>query len=149
MKSMKKLITMSWNGHSLDQNKLAHALLQYRNTPSRKYGLSPAQKLYGRPIQDTLPAHRRAFSSKWLLCTKEVEQRTLDNKQKTEEYYNRNTRFLPEIHIGSIVSIKNPQTKLCDTYGIITEIGAHCCYYIKTQSGCILVRNRHFLRCHV
>ena len=35
-------------------------LLQY--TPSRKDRLSPAQKLYGNPTQDTLPAHRCSFS---------------------------------------------------------------------------------------
>ena len=47
VKSMKNLITTSWNGHCLDEDKLTRALLQYRNTPSRKDGLSPAQKLYG------------------------------------------------------------------------------------------------------
>jgi len=30
------------------------ALLQYYNTPSRKDGLSPAQKLFGNPVQDIL-----------------------------------------------------------------------------------------------
>ena len=58
VKSMKKIIQAAWWGRSLDENKLARALMQYRNTPSRKDGLSPAQKLYRRPIQDTLPAHR-------------------------------------------------------------------------------------------
>ena len=47
VKSMKKIICSSWNGRHLDQDKLCRALLQYRNTPSRKDGLSPAQKLYG------------------------------------------------------------------------------------------------------
>ena len=53
VKSMKKLTQTSWNNHSLDEDKLACALLQYCNTPSRKDGLSPAQKLFGKPIQDT------------------------------------------------------------------------------------------------
>ena len=65
VKSMKKLIKTSWNVHSLEEEKLARALLQYCNTPSCKDGLSPAQKLLGQPIQDTLPAHRRAISSDW------------------------------------------------------------------------------------
>ena len=58
VKSMKIIIRSAWQGRHLDENKLTRALLQYRNTPSRKGGLSPAQKLYGQPIQDTLPAHR-------------------------------------------------------------------------------------------
>ena len=57
--TVKKLIRAAWTGRSLDMNYLARALLQYRNTPSRKDGLSPTQKLFGRPI---LPAHRRAFA---------------------------------------------------------------------------------------
>ena len=41
--------------------KIYRALLQYRNTPSNKDGLSPAQKLFGQPIQDTLSAHALPF----------------------------------------------------------------------------------------
>ena len=62
VKSMKKIIRSSWNGRFLDDDKFCRALLQYRNTPSRKDGTSPAQKLYGHPVQDILPAHCRSFS---------------------------------------------------------------------------------------
>ena len=64
-KSMKKIIRAAWTGVQLDIGKLARVLLQYRNTPSRKDGLSPAQKLFGRFIQDTVPAHYRAFAPEW------------------------------------------------------------------------------------
>lgn len=53
VKSMKKIICAAWNGRQLDEDMLCRALLQYHNTPSRKDGFSPAQKLYGRPVQDT------------------------------------------------------------------------------------------------
>ena len=46
----------------MDEDVLTRALLRYRNTPSRKDGLAPAQKLYGTPVQDT---HHRAFSHVW------------------------------------------------------------------------------------
>ena len=65
VKSMKRLIRSAWNGRYLDDEILCQALLQYRNTPSRRDGKSPAQKLYGHPVQDTLPAHRRSFAAKW------------------------------------------------------------------------------------
>ena len=56
VKAMKKLIRRCTNNSGLDENLLAGLLLQYRNTPNRKYRLSPAQKLYGhRSIQDTFP----------------------------------------------------------------------------------------------
>ena len=62
VKSIEKLIIKLWNVRALDENKLARALLQYRNTPTQKDGASPAQKLYGHPIQDTIPVHNRAFA---------------------------------------------------------------------------------------
>ena len=64
-KPMKKLISTSWNGRQIDHDHLCQALLQYRNTPSCKDSLSPAQKLYGHPVQDTLPAHRCSFAPEW------------------------------------------------------------------------------------
>ena len=53
VKSMKKLIHTSWTGRSLDHDKLCHAIIQYQNTLCRKDGLSPAQILFGHPVQDT------------------------------------------------------------------------------------------------
>ena len=65
VKSMKKLICTSWNGRHLDHEKFCRTLLQYQNTPTRKDGLSLAQKLFGHPVQDTLPAHHRSFAPEW------------------------------------------------------------------------------------
>ena len=83
VKSMKKLISATWTDCTVDRNKLSRALLQYRNTPCRKDGLSPAQKLFGHPVQDTLTAHRRSFAPEWQKSTIEAEtqaQETKDNQ---------------------------------------------------------------------
>jgi transposase InsO family protein len=65
VKSMKKLISAAWTGRSISWDTLSRALLQYWNTPCRKDGCSPAQKLFGHPVQDSLPAHRRSFTLEW------------------------------------------------------------------------------------
>ena len=145
VKSMKKLIRTSWQGRSMDEDVLSRALLQYRNTPSRKDGLSPAQKLFGRPVQDILPAHRRSFALEWQK-TVDAEKSLLESKEKSEIYYNQNARTLPDINVGSNVAIHNGETKQWDIYGIVVEIGPYRRYYIKLRSGRILVRNRRFLR---
>ncbi len=80
--TVKPLVRTSWRGRSMDEDALARALLQYRNTPSRKDGLSPTQKLYGRPVQDTLPAHRRAFSSEWQKTTGRNVHVRVERRQK-------------------------------------------------------------------
>ena len=146
VKSIKKIVRSAWNGRSLNENKLTRALLQYRNTPSRKDGLSPTQKLYGQPIQDTLPAHRRAFSPEWQRSTLAAEEQAQSIREKIETSYNHNAKPLPEIKIGSKVAIQNHETKRWDIYGTVTDISPHRRYFIKTQSGRVLVRNRKFLR---
>ena len=55
------------------QTQLCHTLLQYWNTPSQKDGCSPAQKLFGHPIQDTLPAHCHSLAPQWQNSVQEVE----------------------------------------------------------------------------
>ena len=89
VKSMKKLIRAAWNGRHLDEEALCQALLQYRNTPSRRDGLSSAQKLYGHPVQDTLPAHRRSFAPEWQQRAGQAESLRETSQRVATQYYNR------------------------------------------------------------
>ena len=146
VKSMKKLIQGSWTGSSVDEAKLARGMLQYRNTPSRRDGLSPAQKLFGHPIQDTLPAHRRAFAPEWQRSAEVADTTFKAHQEQVEQQYNTHTRALPEIGIGSNVAIQNSTSKLWDIYGVVVDVGPFRRYFVKTVSGRILVRNRRFLR---
>ena len=110
VKSMKKIIYTSWNGRFLDDDKFCRALLQYRNTPSRKDGVSPAQKLFGHPTQDTLPAHRHSFSQEWQQKAEETEQQAETIQRSAATYYNAHAQPLTEIEIGTNVAIQNPRT---------------------------------------
>ena len=65
VKSMKKLIQAGWDRRHLHEVQLTCSLLQYKNTPSRKDNLSPSQTLFGKPIEDKIPAHQRAFADEW------------------------------------------------------------------------------------
>ena len=96
-----------------------------------------------RPVQDTLPAHPRAFAPEWQCSAEEADKKTLLYQ---EQYYNQHARALPEIQVGTNVALQNPTTKLWDIYGIVVGIGPHRRYYVKTTSGRVLTRNRRFLR---
>ena len=72
----------------------------------------------------------------------EATRAALSNRERAEDFYNTHAHNLPEITIGSNVAIQNSNTKLWDVYGTVTYIGPHRRYYIKTQSGRVLVRNR-------
>ena len=140
VKSMKKIIEGAWARNHMNAEKLVRALLQYRNTPSRRDGLSPAQKLFGQPIQDTLPAHHSAFAPQWQQGPIE------DNSSSHEDYYNQHAQTLPEIAIGTNVAIQNDTTKRWDIYGVVTEVGPFRRYHVKTSTGRVLVRNRRYIR---
>ena len=146
VKSMKRVLAASWDHRQLNDNRLCRALLQYRNTPSRRDGLSPAQKLYGHPVQDSLPAHRRSFAPEWQRSSQEADQQAAHTLRQSETYYNTHTHPLTDIEIGSAVALQNTQTKLWDTYATVVAIGPHRRYHVRTQSGRVLVRNRRFLR---
>ena len=143
---MKKLIKAAWCRNELDPGRMTKALLQYRNTPSQSDHLSPAQKLFGQPIQDTIPAHHRAFAPQWQQNAEEAEQRALHHQDQVEKHYNQHARDLPELSIGSKVAVHNSCTKLWDIYGNITAIGPYRRYHIKTAGGRILIRNRRYIR---
>ena len=70
-----------------------------------KDNLSPAQKLYGHPVQDTLLAHRRSFAPEWQHKLQEADVHRERNLQRAENYYNSHAHELPDIHVGSSVAI--------------------------------------------
>ena len=138
IKSMKQLIKAAWKRSSFDKDSLARAL---RNTPCRRDGMSPAQKLYGRPIQDSLPAHRRSFAAEWQQPISEEQ-----THRKAESFYDQHAHPLPDLSPRAQVAIQNPVSKRWDVYCVVTAVSPHRRYSIHTSSGQVFVRNRRFLR---
>ena len=119
--------------------------MQYCNTPSAKDSLSPAQKLYGHPIQDSLPIHPRAFAPEWQLSTAETERRTQQSEEVATRRCNSTASNLPEITVDAHVAVQNARTRLWDTYGIITWVDPHSQYHICTANGQTMLHNRLFI----
>ena len=67
-------------------------------------GVSPPQKLYGRPIQDTLPAHQHSFAPEWQRSAQLTEQQAAKTLQQAKSYCNNNAHRLPDLQNGSIVA---------------------------------------------
>ena len=58
VKNVKRLLVDNTDHDgSLDTDAFQRAMLQYRNTPDRDTGLSPAMIIFGRPIRDFIPIH--------------------------------------------------------------------------------------------
>jgi len=61
------------------------------------------QKLFGRPLQDTLPAHSRSFASKWQTWADEAESKAVATQQSAKNYYKKGAHYLPDIQEGSML----------------------------------------------
>ena len=53
--------------------------------------------LYGKPIQDTLPAHRRSFAPEWQVQSEDADKKLADMNTAVEQSYNQYARPLPNV----------------------------------------------------
>ncbi|TRY80274.1 hypothetical protein TCAL_12397, partial [Tigriopus californicus] len=60
--------------------------------------------------------------------------------------YNRSSRALKALVIGTRVDIQDPRSKRWMKTGVVVGIGQRRDYYVKTPSGAVYWRNRRFLR---
>ena len=100
MKLAKKLIRDNTDkSGSLDNDKFARALLNYRNTPLRDNGRSPAQIVTGRQLRDHLPANPESYkpSKEWLVIKEQRELALAKRYAKQEEVWSEHTKTLPEL----------------------------------------------------
>ena len=139
-------------GTYLEGDKLCKALLQYRNTPSLRDELCPAQKLFGHPLQDTIPAHPKCFDPQWQPDRLEAAKRAERTQQSAATYYDPHTTTglqslcQRSTYVGSHVPLQDLRTKIWDMYGTVIGAGPHRKYEIKIVSGQILTRNCKFIK---
>ena len=153
VKTAKRLLmdNIGING-SLDSDKFARAILQYRNTPLPDIQASPAQLLYGRTLRDHLPTLTDVLKirSEWVTLAEDRERALAKRHLTSIESYNRNTHPLPPLKVGDYVIVQNQSGNhplRWDKTGRIVDTHAHGQYIIRLDgSGRCTLRNRRFLR---
>ena len=146
VKTMKTLVHGAKVGGKWNEDKMARALLLFRNTPRCGGGPSPAESVFGRLIRDALPCHARAFSKEWQRPEEELQHRTEAARGRSEAFYNATAHTLAALSVGDHVLIQDPKTQLWTTKGTVLEVGPNRDYLIRTASGTELRRNRRHLR---
>lgn len=150
VKNIKSLLEKYYNGPNTDWDGFDRAILQIRNTPHKNTNLSPAMLLYGRPVQDALPAHKSMFSHEWHQRIADADRKFAERRDKLTSYYNRGTKELPPLTVGTPVAIQNRQNGRWDRYGIIQEAKPNIRkYFIRLASGMVVTRNRRFIRIRI
>jgi len=156
VKTAKRILqeNTSANG-DIHTDRVARALLQYRNTPLQLLNVSPAHLLYGRTLRDHMPSISDALRIRpeWQLLAEERERALAKRHLLTIERYNEHVKSLPELNVGTTVRVQNqtgPHPTRWDKSGTIAEIRDNGQYVVRLDgSGRCTLRNRRFLRqCH-
>ena len=150
VKSAKRIIYGNTDASgSLDTDKAAQAVLQYRNTPIQGIGLSPAQLLLHRHLRDFVPAQPCLYRPhpEWLKASLRRETLLAKRNAKLIEDYDRTAHTLPPLNVGTYVALQDPHNRRWNRTGRIVEALADRQYRVRVDgSGRITLRNRRFLK---
>ena len=145
VKSMKSIVIKLKRNQSFGEN-LLKAVLEYRNVP-RKDGLSPAQRLFGRPMRTRMPSHPMIFKPIIQKKIRKADRKADLLRQQAKDRYDSSSKELKKLRIGDVVRVQHAVTKKWDLIGQV--VGVHDrgrSYYVKTETGRLLRRNRRFLK---
>ncbi len=85
------------SGHNIHM-----ALLDYRNTPCKYIGLSPAQRMFSRRTKTLLPMADELLKPE---VHTDVPEKIKRKRQEAKKYFDRNTKVLPELVVGQPVYV--------------------------------------------
>ncbi|QQP37681.1 Transposon Tf2-6 polyprotein [Caligus rogercresseyi] len=144
VKSMKSLVKKV--SPDVRSSKFFKALLTYRNTP-RSDGLSPAERLYGRPARTSLPAHPVVYNRTDRDRVIKADRKAVSLRAKAKAAYDVGSKELSELKVGDIVRVQHGLTKKWNLIAEVLEIRPRGrSYLVKTESGRLYWRNRRYLK---
>ena len=150
VKSLKRLLEGNTGPRgSINNDKIAKALMQYRNTPYRDCKKSPSELALGRCIRDTLPLpqHRYKIDPNWARNLNDRELSMSKQNQITKQAYDEGAKSLKPLIVGDPVLCQNMRTKKWDKSGVIVEVKGFRQYLIKMDgSGRVSLQNRRHLQ---
>ena len=153
VKSMKRLLRENIGGDGkLNTDRFQRAVMQYRNTPDRDTGRSPAQVIFGRELRDFLPAPLSRYKpqQQWLLMQEDREKALRKRALRNIENLSSHTRELQPLNVQDTVQVQNQvgfKSSKWDVTGVVVEVKPHDQYLVKVHgSGRLTLRNRRFLK---
>ena len=153
VKSMKRLLreNIGLDG-KLNTDSFQRAVMQYRNTPDRDTGRSPAQVVFGRQLRDFLPAPLSRYKPHpgWLLMQEDREKALRKRALRNTEHLQPGTKELSQLAVHDTVQVQNQvgcKPSRWDITGTVVEVRSHDQYVVRVHgSGRLTLRNRKFLK---
>ena len=153
VKTVKRMIrdNLGTDG-GLDGVNFARSLLEYRNTPDRDTGRSPAQVLYGRQLRDFIPVAPGKYRprAEWLLTMDQREKALAKRHLAKGLELAQGTKDHVPLVPGTVVMVQNQVGKSAlkwDKSGVVVADKGYSQYLVKLDgSGRTTLRNRAFLK---
>ena len=152
IKSAKRMIYNNlFTDRSLNNDRAAPAIIQYRNTPLPDISLSPAQILLHCQLRDNLPAHPSHYPlhKEWIITAQQLEKALSKHTHLMIEKNESTSQELQPFslnHNGTNVVIQDAD-KRWNRIGRVVEVLTNLQYRIRMfHSGRVTLRNRQFLR---
>ena len=153
VKTVKRMIRDNLgNDGGLNGVDFARSLLEYRNTPDRDTGRSPAQVLYGRQMRDFIPVAPGKYKprAEWLLTMDQREKALAKRHLAKGLELAQGTKDHVPLVPGTVVMVQNQVGKSAlkwDKSGVVVADRGNSQYLVKLDgSGRTTLRNRAFLK---
>ena len=149
LKTAKPIIgdNTSSNG-SVNNDKAARAILQYRNTPIPELGLSPSKLLFHRQLRDAIPANPIQLYSlhkEWIVSALEGENAFASKYQAIESNYNSKARTSAPLTVQTRVRLQD-KGNWRKTGTVMETLPHKQCRIRMDGSGRVTLRNLRFLK---
>ena len=152
VKSAKRMLqdNIGPNG-TINNDKVACAVLQYHNTPLQDGAMSPSQLLFGRVLSDFLPANPAAYRLHpyWAEQVHKAQRARFSNHKRVERRYNFGTRQLKPLKHSQHVLVQEQRgrSRKWNRSGIVVECLPNRQYKVRLlDTGITTLRNRRFLK---
>ena len=143
---MKGLVKKNSPGRTCHTPEFINALMEYRNT-ERKNGLSPAQRLFGRPTCTRLPTHPLVFNCPIQDEIWKADKKVRQLRELAKARYDQGTQKLGVLEVGDVVRVQHHMRKCWDLIGKIEEVNRlGRSYLVRLETGRLYWRNRRFIK---
>ena len=119
------------------------ALLEFRNTPSERDGVSPSQKLFSRRTRTCLPTTKDLLKPR-VIDAEKVVTGAKQAKEKQKENYDVKARVLVPLEAGKIVHMRLPEEQKRSLGTCIKQVGPRS-YEVRCGER-TYTRNRRHIR---
>ena len=134
-------------------SRMTAALLTFKNTPDRDTRMSPAEYVFGWPVNDMLPTGSNwtdSFGDDWKRTMAARELAVAGRHERCHERLSEHTKVLPPLQVGDHVTIQNQhgnQPLKWDKRSVVVSCEGFNKYGVKVLgSGRLTHRNRQHLR---